>query len=417
MNKLLIINASELVTCSGFRAKKGKEMMDLHIIENGAVYVEDDKIVDVGTTTEIQNKYNSSDCTIIDAVGKAVLPGFIDSHTHLVFGGYRADEFNWRLQGATYMEIMERGGGIANSINPTREASKENLINTAKKRLSSMLSFGVTTIEAKSGYGLDCDTEIKQLEALKELETLQPIEIARTFMGAHSIPKEFKGRGAEYIEYIIDTMLPLVKEKELAEFVDIFVEKNVFSIDEGRKLLTVAKEMGFKTKIHADEIVCLGGAELSAEVGATSADHLLQASEQGMIDMAKADVIATVLPCTAFNLKEDYANARAIIDNGCALAIATDFNPGSCFCENLSLAFILTTLYMDVKVEEAITAVTINAAAAIGREKTIGSIDVGKQADMIILEFPSFRYIPYHFAVSTVETVIKKGNIVFERYN
>ncbi len=417
MGKLIIKNANELVTCSGFTAKKGKEEMNnLHIIENGAVYVVDGIIEAVGTTDEILAKYSEADCEVIDATGKAVLPGFVDSHTHLVFGGYRADEFNWRLQGVSYMEIMQRGGGIINSVSGTANASKEELIETALKRLKSMVSFGVTTIEGKSGYGLDFDTEIKQLEALKELEALQPVEIVRTFLGAHSVPKEYKGKEDEFIDFMIEKVMPVVKEKDLAEFVDIFVEQNVFTVEHGRKLLGKAKEMGFKTKIHADEIVQLGGAELAAEIGCTSADHLLQASDAGIEAMAKNNVIATVLPVTAFNLKEDYARGREIIDKGCALSIATDFNPGSCFCENIAFAFLLCTLYMNISVEEAVTALTINGAAAVGRENIIGSIDIGKQGDIIVLEFPSYKYIPYHIGVSSVEKVIKKGKLIFDRF-
>lgn len=415
MEKLIIKNANELVTCSGFEAKKGKAMNDLKIITDGAVYIENGIIMAVGKTQEILKEHLTDDCKMIDAQNKAVLPGFIDSHTHLVFGGYRADEFNWRLRGDTYMEIMERGGGITNSVTQTQDATKEELKAVAMKRLKSMLSFGVTTVEGKSGYGLDFDTEIKQLEAMQELEDMQPIEIVRTYLGAHSVPKEYKnGKEGEFIDYIIDEVLPVVAKRNLAQFVDIFVEKNVFSVQDGRKLLNKAKEMGFKTKIHADEMAPLGGAELAAEVGASSADHLLQASDKGIADMAKAGVVTTVLPCTAFNLKENYARGRKMIDEGCALAIASDFNPGSCFCENISLAFLLATLYMDITVEEAVTALTINGAAAVSRADKIGSIDVGKQADIIILEFPSYKFIPYHLAVSTIETVIKKGKVVLD---
>ncbi|MEG0092022.1 MAG: imidazolonepropionase, partial [Oscillospiraceae bacterium] len=384
---------------------------------DGAVYVEDGKIVDLGTTAEVLSRHSKENCQVFDAKGRAVLPGFIDSHTHLVFGGHRADEFNWRLRGDTYMEIMERGGGIANSVTATHSATKQELTKTALRRLSSMLSFGVTTIEAKSGYGLDFDTEMKQLEVMQELEDLQPVEIVKTYLGAHSVPKEYKGRENQCVDNIINNVLPTVKEKHLAEFVDIFVEKNVFSVEDGRRLLNTAKELGFKTKIHADEMVCLGGAELAAEVGATSADHLLQASDKGISDMAKAGVVATVLPCTAFNLKENYARGRKMIDEGCALAIATDYNPGSCYCENLALAFLLATLYMDIRVEEAVTAITINGAAAIGKEGEVGSIDIGKQADFAVLEYPSYKFIPYHIGTSSVQTVIKKGKVVFERYN
>ncbi|MFZ5966977.1 MAG: imidazolonepropionase [Bacillota bacterium] len=418
MNKgnMLIKNAAELVTCSGYQAKKGKEMSELHVIPNGAVVIEDGIIKAVGVTEEILRNYDESNYEVIDASGKAVLPGFVDSHTHFVFGGYRAEEFSWRLRGDSYMEIMERGGGIINSVKGTMEASKEELYRVGKKRLNSMLSFGVTTVEGKSGYGLDYDTEIKQLEVMKELDQTHPIDIVKTFLGAHAVPKEYKGgREDEFIDFIIDKVLPTVVEKNLAEFCDIFCEKNVFSVEQSRRLLTKAKEMGMKAKLHADEIVQLGGAELAAELGAVSADHLLQASDQGIADMAKAGVIATLLPCTAFSLREHYARGRYMIDQGCAVALATDMNPGSCFTESIPLMIALSTLYMNMTIEEAVTAITINGAAAVGRADKIGSIDKGKQGDIVILEFPSYKYIPYHIAVSTVEKVVKNGVMVFDK--
>lgn len=416
MSKLLIKNASEVVTCKGSFAKKGKEMSDLGIIENGSVLISDGKIEDVGTFAELEERNDLSGAEILDAEGKALLPGFIDCHTHLIFGGYRADEFNWRLKGMSYMEIMERGGGIVNSVTSTRKASKEELTREAEKRLSSMLSFGVTTCEAKSGYGLDFDNEIKQLEVIRDLNSLQSVELVPTYLGAHSIPKEYKKEDSgKYIDFIIDKVLPYIKEHDLAKFVDIFVEKNVFSVAEGEKLLKKATEMGFKTKVHADEMVSLGGAELAARMGSISAEHLLHISEKGIEEMAKSKTIAAVLPCTAFNLKEPYAPARKMIDAGCAVAVATDYNPGSCFCENLALAFLLSVLNMGMTVEEAVTAITINAAAAISMEDKIGSIEKGKQADLVLLEFPSYTYIPYHLGTSSVEKVIKKGKVVFER--
>ncbi|CCJ33834.1 imidazolonepropionase [Caloramator australicus] len=413
--KILIKNASELVTCSGTSPKKGEDMKKLNIIENGAVLVEEGIIKKVGKTEEILKEINESEYEVYDAKGKAVLPGFIDSHTHFVFGGYRADEYYLRLKGATYMEIMEKGGGIINSVEATRRASKDELIELGKKRLDSMLSFGVTTVEGKSGYGLDFDTEIKQLEVYKELNDIHPIDIIPTFLGAHSIPREYRCRNIEYIDFIIEKVLPYIKEKNLAQFVDVFCEKNVFSVDESRKLLLAAKMMGFKLKLHADEIVSLGGAELAAEVEAVSADHLLQASDKGIDMMAKRGVIATLLPATAFSLKENFARARYMIDNGLAVALASDFNPGSCFTENLSLVIALATLYMNMSLEEAITAVTINAAAAVGMEKEIGSIDVGKKADIIILEHPSYKFIPYHIGVSIVEKVFKNGKLIYDK--
>ncbi|KXG75627.1 imidazolonepropionase [Thermotalea metallivorans] len=414
---LLIKNAAELVTCSGFEAKKGKEMNELHVIPNGAVVIQGGVIQGVGSTEEILKNYCESDFQVIDASGKSVLPGFVDSHTHFVFGGYRAEEFSWRLRGDSYMEIMERGGGIINSVKATREASKEELFRLGKRRLDSMLSFGVTTVEGKSGYGLDYETEIKQLEVMEKLDQEHPIDIVKTFLGAHAVPKDYKGREDAFVEFLIEKVLPTVVERNLAEFCDIFCEKNVFSVEQSRRLLTKAKEMGMKLKLHADEIVQLGGAELAAALGAVSADHLLQASDQGIEDMAKAGVVATLLPCTAFSLREHYARARHMIDHGCAVALATDLNPGSCFTESIPLVFALATLYMKMSIEEAVTALTINGAAAVGRADKIGSIDAGKQGDIIILEFPSYKYIPYHIGVSTVEKVVKKGVLVFDKEN
>ena len=414
-NNLLIKNCSQLVTCSGFKAKCGKEMSDLHVIENGAVYIQNGVIQKVGTTEQVLKQADDSDCSVIDAGGKAVLPGFVDSHTHFVFGGYRAEEFSWRLRGDSYMEIMQRGGGIVNTVSATRKAAKEELTAVGSNRLDSMLSFGVTTVEGKSGYGLDRDTELKQLEVMQELNHSHAMDIVPTFLGAHAVPPEYKDREGEFIDFIINEVMPLVVERNLAEFCDIFCEKSVFSIAQSRKLLQNALELGLKLKIHADEIVQLGGAELAAELGAVSADHLLQASDNGIEDLASAGVVATLLPGTAFSLKEPYARARAMIDRDCAVALATDFNPGSCFTESIPLIASLASLHMDVKIEEVITALTINGAAAIDRAATIGSIDVGKQADIIILEFPSYKFIPYHIGVSTVEKVIKRGRVAFDK--
>lgn len=412
---IIIKKANELITCSGFKAKRGKEMSDLKIINDGAVVIEDGIIKAVGKTEEILKEYNEKDYEVIDAAEKAVLPGFVDSHTHFVFGGYRAEEFSWRLRGDSYMEIMKKGGGIVSTVKATKEASKEELFQSGLKRLNSMLSFGVTTVEGKSGYGLDCETEIKQLEVMAKLDDIHPIDIAKTFLGPHAVPKSYKGREDEFIDFMIDEVMPVVAEKRLAEFCDIFCEKNVFSVEQSRRYLKKAKEYGFKLKIHADEIVQLGGAELAAELGAVSADHLLQASDEGIRQMAEKGVVATLLPGTAFSLKEPYARARYMIDQNLAIALATDMNPGSCHTESIPLIFALATLYMNMTTEEAITALTINGAAAIDRADSIGSIDVGKKGDIIILEFPSYKYIPYHIGVSTVEKVIKNGVLVFDK--
>ncbi|WP_236610000.1 imidazolonepropionase [Desulfotignum phosphitoxidans] len=389
-------------------------MSDLGIIENGGVLILDGKITAVGPSHEVTKGINEKEITVIDAAGKAVIPGFVDSHTHFVFGGYRPDEFAWRLRGDSYMDIMNRGGGIANSVGATRKASLDELLVVGTRRLDSMLSFGVTTVEGKSGYGLDRKTELKQLEAMARLNKSHALDIAPTFLGAHAVPTEFKGKTDEFVDHVME-ILPEVKEKGLAEFCDIFCEENVFSVDQSRRLLVRAKELGLGVKIHADEIVQLGGTELAAELGAVSADHLLQASEQGIRDLAASGTVATLLPGTAFSLKEDYAQGRSMIDHGCAVALATDFNPGSCFSNSIPLIYALACLYMKLSPEEALTALTINGAAAVGRADTIGSIDVGKQGDLVILEYPSYRFIPYHVGVNTVETVIKTGKIVFSK--
>ncbi|UCF93063.1 MAG: imidazolonepropionase [Desulfobacterales bacterium] len=417
---MIIKNASELVTVSGFQAKKGSEMTDLHLIPDGAVVIQEGLIKAAGKTGDVWGKLTREGTDlalfdILDARGKAVLPGFVDSHTHFVFGGYRAEEFGWRLRGDSYMEIMARGGGIVNTVKATRKASKDELMATGIRRLDSMLSFGVTTVEGKSGYGLDRETEIKQLEVMADLDQIHYVDIARTFLGAHAVPENYQGREEAFLDFMMVEVLPEVADHNLAEFCDIFCEKNVFSVAQSRRLLSRAKELGLKVKLHADEIVPLGGAELAAELGAVSADHLLQASDEGIRALGRAGVVATLLPGTAFSLKEPYARGRFMIDSNCAVALATDFNPGSCYTESIPLIFALATLYMEISIEEAITALTLNGAAALARAEKIGSIDVGKDGDIVILEFPSYQYIPYHIGVSTVEKVIKKGNVVFDK--
>lgn len=416
MKKNLIIrNASELVTNSGFEAKKGLAMRDLKVIRDGAVAVENGVITRVGTTEEVLAGLDLSQFEVIDAAGKTVLPGFVDSHTHFVFGGYRADEYGWRLEGVPYMDIMNRGGGIINSVKGTREASEAELMELGLNRLDSMLSLGVTTVEGKSGYGLDTETELKQLRVMRTVNAQHPVDVVTTFMGAHAVPPEYKGRGMDFIDLLISETLPQVAAENLAEFCDVFCEKNVFSVEESRKLMLKAKELGMKVKLHADEIVQLGGAELAAELGATSADHLLQASDEGILGMAQANVVATCLPCTAFSLREHYARARFMIDQGCAVALATDFNPGSCFTESIPLVIALSTLYMNMTIEEVITALTLNGAAAVGRADKVGSLDVGKAGDIVIHEFPSYRFLPYHIAMPTAETVVKNGQVVYQK--
>lgn len=415
MNNIIIKNAKELVTSSGFKAKFGEEMKDIGVIENGAVAIKDGKIVAVGTTDEVLSKVNQDEYEIIDATGKAVLPGFVDSHTHFIFGGYRQDEFNWRLEGVPYMDIMNRGGGIVNSVRDTRETSESDLYEIGKKRLNSMMEFGVTTVEGKSGYGLDTETELKQLRVMKKLDEDHPLDIVRTFMGAHATPKEFNGDTDAFVDYLIEDSLPKAIEDNLSEFCDVFTEENVFSIEQSRKLLLAAREHGYKLKMHADEIVQFGGAALAAELKTFSADHLLAASDEGLLAMRDAGTVCTLLPCTAFSLKADYARARFMIDNGCAVAVATDFNPGSCYTNSIPLLIALSTIYMGMTVEETITALTLNAAQAIDRADVVGSLDEGKKGDVIILDAPSYKFLPYNFGVNLVETVVKDGQVIYNK--
>ena len=412
IKRLIIKNASEIVTCSGFSAKSGMEMNQLHIIKDGAIVVEDGLIVAVGNAKDLLAKADLENCTVLDAAGKIVLPGFIDSHTHFIFAGDRSDEYTRRLNGEDYMSIQRHGGGILNSVKATREQSEQELINSGYKKLDSMLGFGVTTVEGKSGYGLDIETEIKQLRVMKALNEKHAIDIVSTYMGAHSVPLEYKGLTDDYISFIESQVLPIVCSEKLAEFCDIFCEDGIFSVDQSRRLLGIAKKLGFKLKIHADEIVALGGASLAAEMGAISADHLLMASDEGLMAMKTAGTVATLLPATAFSLREDYARARFMIDNGMKVALATDFNPGSCYTESIPLVIALSTLQMRMSIEEVITALTINGAAALERADKIGSIDVGKAADLVIHDCPSYKHLAYHIGVNSVNTVIKNGEIV-----
>ncbi len=412
---LLLKHAAELVTCRGSAPKCGPAMQDIGIIEDGAIWLEDGIIRQVGATTEVLAGMAAPPDSVIDATGRCVLPGFIDPHTHFLFAGHRAEEFSWRLRGDSYMDIMERGGGIINSVRATRQASAAELLAVGQKRLDSMLSFGVTTVEGKSGYGLDAATELKQLTVMAELDRKHPVEVVRTFMGAHAVPAEYKGRIDDFVDYLLREVLPLVAERRLADFCDVFCEKGVFSVEQSRRLLTAAQSLGMQAKVHADEIVTLGGAELAAEIGALSAEHLLHASDAGVRRMAEAGVIAVLLPGTAFCLREPYARARFMIDSGVPVALATDFNPGSCFSESIPLVIALAALYMQMTPAEIVTALTINAAAAVGRADRVGSLEPGKQGDFLMLDHPSHLYLPYHAGVNCVATVVKRGEIVYER--
>jgi imidazolonepropionase len=409
MSNYIVINIGQLVTCSGFAAKHGKAMSDVGIINDAAVVITRGIITYVGAYSDNLPLDHSEDYETADAGGNAVLPGFIDSHTHFVFGGYREEEFSWRMRGDSYMSIMNRGGGIYNTVRATREASFRKLKSAACDRLNKMLEMGVTTVEGKSGYGLDKETELKQLRIMKELNEKHFVDIVPTYLGAHAVPHDYSEK--EYIDFMIREVLPEIRKEDLAECCDIFCEKEVFSVEESRRFLLAAKRMGFRLKLHADEIVHTGGAELAAELGALSADHLLQISGEGIRALANSQTVATLLPCTAFSLKEDYAKGREMIDAGCAVALATDLNPGSCFTSSIPLTIALACIYMKMSCEEVVTALTINAAAALGRAGSIGSIDVGKKGDLIILEYPSYKFLPYNVGMNCVGRVIKSGEL------
>ncbi len=414
---IVIKHANELVTMnSKFGVPRiGKGMKELAIINDGALAIKDGKIIFVGTTEELMNSVKIDEKTIqIDATNKLVTPGFIDPHVHLIFAGSRENELTMKLAGKTYLEILEAGGGILKTVRETRKATIEELVENGKSILDKMLKHGTTTVEAKSGYGLSTKDEIKSLEAVRVLDEQHPIDLVPTFLGAHAIPPEFKGRTDEYVELVISEMLPKVAEKGLAEFCDVFCEKGIFSVDQTRKILLAAEKLGIKKIIHIDEIVDTNGAALAAEIKAVQTGHLLQSNDAGLKAMAKAGVIAILLPGTPFCLMmKDYAPARKMIEYGIPIAIATDLNP-NCWTESMLMTIVLSCYNMKMSPAEALTAATINAACAIQRESEIGSLEVGKKADIAIFEVPNYYFLSYQFGINLVSKVIKNGKIVVE---
>lgn len=417
---LIIKNIDNLVTLQGpNRPRVKEEMRQIGIIKDGIVAIRDDRIIYVGQGKLPPEIKKDEDTIIIDAKGKTVTPGLVDSHTHLVHGGSREHELAMKLKGAKYLEILEAGGGIHSTVNATKNASFEELYQKAKKSLDIMLSLGVTTVEAKSGYGLDdFDTEIKQLEVAKKLNQDHPVDIVSTFMAAHAIPPTYKDDPDDFIDLIVNEMLPEVKKRNLAKFCDVFCEEGVFTVEESRRILEEGLNHGLLPKIHADEIESLGGAELAAEIGCVSADHLVAASDKGISMMADRKVIANLLPATSFNLQsKKYARAKKMIAEGVPVAISTDYNPGSCPTENMQLVMSFASIIMKLTPEEVITAATINGAAALKLEEEVGSIEVGKKADMVIFDAPNLDYIIYRFGINHTDKVIKDGKLVFEKNN
>lgn len=407
---LLIKNIGLLQTPVGsFKHGGGKQGENLKL-KNAAVLIDGGVIKSITSDGELPDGCEGAQ--VIDAAGKLVTPGLIDCHTHMVFGGYRQGEIPLKLRGAGYLDILRAGGGILDTVRKTRQASEEELFDKTMSFLDEMLSLGVTTVESKSGYGLDEENELKMLRVNKKLNESHRIEVVSTFLGAHAIPDEYKGRAGEYIEMLCNDVLPVVKAEGLAEFCDIFCEDEVFDVEQSRRMLSAAQALGLPSKIHADEIEEIGGASLSGEIGAVSAEHLIATGEKGMASMARGGVIADLLPATSFYLNKTFAPARRMIELGIPVAIASDFNPGSCPSLNLQLAMSMGYIKYRMTPEEVLSAVTVNAACSIGREKLVGTLEEGKQADIVIWDAPDMEMLVYRFGSNLAKTVIKKGEVV-----
>ncbi|NIM58121.1 MAG: imidazolonepropionase [Candidatus Aminicenantes bacterium] len=409
-----VVNCEQLLTCRGQIPKRGVALQDVGLLEKACIASYKGKIIFLGEEKKFKEEVRlEEDGTCIDGTGLVALPGFVDSHTHLPFAGTREEEFVLRLKGYSYQELAEQGLGIQTTVKATRQASKKDLLSLSLNRLDSMLLLGTTTAEAKSGYGLNLKDEIKQLETLEELNRVHPIDIVPTFMGAHEIPEEYKSRKNDYIELLIDKILPEVKEKNLAEFFDVFCEEGVFSIEETRKLVRAAKAAGLKIKIHADEFSPLGGAKLAAEEKATSADHLLNITEEGIKELAKSQTVATLLPAVSvFLMYEKKAPVRKLIEEGAIVALATDFNPGSSMTESMLFILQLAVLSLKMSIEEAINAATANAAYALAKHNEVGSIEIGKKMDVVLWDVPNYPTLVYHLGINPLKHVIKNGKIV-----
>ncbi len=407
---LILRNIGQLVTVAagGRRCKAGPAMAELGILEQAALQIRGDRIAWCGKDRDLPSQ-GWSHAEEIDARGMVATPGFVDAHTHLVFGGSRDGEFAMRIGGCTYQQIAEQGGGILHTVRSTRACSAEELFQKARRYLEGMRRLGTTTAEVKSGYGLEWDTERKMLEVVRRLSREQPVELVATFLGAHAFPPEYRLRPEEFVQQICEEMLPLVAGLGLAAFCDVFCEHGYFSVDQGREILRHARSLGLAGKVHADELSASGGSRLAAETGAVSADHLEHILPEDRLALRDAGTVAVLLPGVDFFLGHRYADARALIEAGVPVALATDFNPGSCMSYSMPLMMTLACTQMRMTPEEVLTASTLNAAAALGLSDRIGSLEPGKQADILLLDIPHYRFLPYHFGENHVARVIKKG--------
>ncbi len=410
----VVAGCREVVTCRGPVPKRGAAMRELGVIENGWLASEGGTIVFAGTETEFRAEVEpAKNAEWIDGAGMIALPGFVDAHTHLPFAGNREREFKLRLEGWTYQQLAAEGMGILTTVKATRTASKEALRALCLRRLDRMLLTGTTTVEAKSGYGLNLIDEIKQLEVLRELGPLHPVEVVPTFMGAHEIPPEYRGRREEYLKLLIETMIPEIARRGLAEFFDVFCEPGVFSIEETRALVAAARRAGFKIKVHADEFVTMGGAELAAEEGAVSAEHLIAVSDEGIRGLAASPTAAVCLPGVPFFLMMDRrAPARRLIDAGAVVALATDFNPGSSMLSSMLFVLQLGVYTLKMGIEEAVNACTANGAYAAGRGNGVGTLEPGKVMDVLLCDVPDYISLVYELGTNPIRTVIKRGKVV-----
>ncbi len=414
---LLIKNIGQLITMQGLFPRRGREMSEIGLIEDGAVAVSGDKIIAVGKSDDVAGRVDlAENCTVISAEDKVVTPGLIDPHTHPVFAGTREIEFEMRLAGKSYMEIARAGGGIRSSVRHLRETDPDQLYARAKKTINTLMSYGTTTIEAKSGYGLSTESEIKSLEVIKRLDESEPMDLYPTFLGAHEVPDEYRDKRDEYIDLVINEMIPAVADKKLARFCDVFCEEGVFSVDESRAILEAGKKAGMQPKIHADELKSTGGAELAVEVGAISADHLTHISDKGIDMLAGSDTVAVLLPGTSFALGlDEAAPAREMIEKGVVVSLSTDCNPGSSMTESMPMIISLAALKLKMTAAESLSAVTVNAACAIGIGDRLGRLESGLPADITIWNMKDYRELPYHYGVNLVKIVIKDGKVVVKR--